>query len=275
MKNSLFVFLLALPLLTFAQQLKWFDPVTSSYPVIDGRGWHKDLASPYDRFPAVAEKNLRPVVWNLSRNSAGQYIGFTTNSRTVVVKFAVKGAQAMAHMPSTGVAGVDLYAFDKNGKWKWAKGSWKFGDTITYRFDNMELSKPIETFRLYLPLYTSVQWMQIGVPEGSVFEAEPISNAKPIVAYGTSIMHGACASRPGLAWTNILGRKLNTPLINLGFSGNGQLEPAVIDLINGIDASLYILDCMPNLTLKISFLRKKLRKGLGIQLPHFNPTILA
>ena len=148
MKKSLFLVVLALPLFTLAQSLKWFDPISSSIPVIDGRGWHKELSSFYDRFPAAAEKNLRPVVWNLSRNSAGQYISFTTNSKTVVVRYAVKGAQAMPHMPSTGVAGVDLYAQTKEGNWKWAKGSWKFGDTIVYRFENMVLSQVNEQCRL-------------------------------------------------------------------------------------------------------------------------------
>lgn len=46
----------------------------------------------------------------------------------------------------------------------------------------------------------------------------------PIVLYGTSIAQGACASRPGMAWGNIVSRSLEIPLINLGFSGNGKLE---------------------------------------------------
>ena len=70
----------------------------------------------------------------------------------------------------------------------------------------------------------------------------------PIVVYGTSIAQGGCASRPGLAWTNILGRKLDRPVINLAFSGNGKLEKELIELLSEIDASLYVLDCLPNLT---------------------------
>jgi len=266
--KKIFSFLfLSLPFFLHAQSFQWFDPVASSVPVIDGRGWHKDLASAYDRFPATAEKTVRQAVWNLSRNTAGEYIGFKTNSRTVVVKYVVKGNQSMPHMPATGVSGVDLYAKDVNGDWRWAKGGYKFGDTITYRFENMVLSQPIETFRLYLPLYTAVQWMRIGVPEGNQFELLPIAEEKPIVAYGTSIMNGACATRPGLAWTNILGRKLNAKMINLGFSGNGQLEQPVIDLINSIDAKMYILDCMPNLTLREQFpaaeIERRIRKSVA------------
>ena len=47
--------------------------------------------------------------------------------------------------------------------------------------------------------------------------------------------------------TAIIGRKLNYPVVNLGFSGNGQLEPAVGALLAEIDAAVYVLDCLPNL----------------------------
>ena len=250
-----------------AQTYQWFDPMMLGQPVVDGRAWHEGLSNPYDRFPAAAEKTVRTAVWNLSRNSAGQYINFKTNANQIVVRYVVKGAQSMPHMPATGVAGVDLYALDNKGQWRWARGGWKFGDTIEYRFEHLVLSQPEETFRLYLPLYTSVQSLKIGVIEGTTFQFLPVSNEKPIVAYGTSILHGACASRPGLAWTNILGRKLNAKIINLGFSGNGQLEQPVIDLINGIDARLYILDCMPNLTLRDQFpadeIERRIRKSVS------------
>ena len=153
---------------------------------------------------------------------------------------------------------------------------------ILNRFKLMRANKNFKkAFRLYLPLYTSVQWMEIGVPKNQLFTPKAVSIEKPIVAYGTSILHGACASRPGLAWTNILGRKLNSNIINLGFSGNGQLEDAVIDLINSLDAKMYILDCMPNLTLRDQFpveeIEKRIRKAVGtIQKNHPGvPIVLA
>jgi hypothetical protein len=42
-------------------------------------------------------------------------------------------------------------------------------------------------------------------------------------------------------------------IINLGFSGNGQLEKPLIDAMAKIDAKLYILDCMPNLVDRSKF----------------------
>src|SRR6266498_5895169 len=67
--------------------------------------------------------------------------------------------------------------------------------------------------------------------------------------YMELLLHrGGCATRPGLAWTNILSRKLDRPVVNLGFSGNGRLEKELISLITEVGAKLYVLDCLPNLT---------------------------
>ena len=65
--------------------------------------------------------------------------------------------------------------------------------------------------------------------------------------YGTSIAQGGCVSRPAMAWGTILQRALDLPLVNLGFSGNGRLEPEVLKYICQSDARLYILDCLPNI----------------------------
>jgi lysophospholipase L1-like esterase len=219
--------------------------------VVQGRGWsagqgeqNTDL---YTRLPRKAEKTVRPAVWSLSQNSAGEYIDFRTSATNIVVRYSVKGSLSLPHMPSTGVSGVDLYARDVNGAWQWARGAFHFGDTIEYRFDNLSLSAKEEEFRLYLPLYNTVSWMNIGVPAEASFTTIPAGKEQPVVLYGTSILQGACATRPGLAWTNILGRKLDRSVINLGFSGNGQLEQPIIDLMNEQDAKLFVLDCMPNL----------------------------
>jgi lysophospholipase L1-like esterase len=241
---------------------QWFNPATLSFPVINGRGWQSELANPYDRLPQKAEKTVRPAVWGLSHNSAGEYIDFKTSATTIIVRYKVTGNHALPHMPATGVSGVDLYARDINGGWRWARGRYSFGDTIEYRFSNLSLSAKEEECRLYLPLYNTVSWINIGVPADAKFSSFPTDKEKPIVLYGTSIMQGACASRPGLAWPNILGRKMDRPVINLGFSGNGQLEPLLIDLMSETDARLFVLDCMPNLVSRGKFSVEEIRERI-------------
>lgn len=253
---------------------KWWNPATNGFPVIEGQAWPTEVKDAYDRFPARAEQTLNPNVWNISHSSAGLYLKFKTNSSNIWVRYVVqnKGNFAMDHMPATGVSGVDLYAIDHSGNWTWAPGRFTFGDTIEYRFTNLEVDHIFAgrdcEFRLFLPLYNSVKWMQIGVSGDRSFEALPLSLEKPIVVYGTSITQGACATRAGLAWTAILERKLDRPLINHGFSGSGQLEKSVIDLMAEIDAKLYILDCLPNLTTGAGFsaddVEKRIRTSVKI-----------
>lgn len=242
---------------------KWLDPAKAGFPVIEGQAWPTETTVAYDRFPVRAQKELNPNVWDISHSSAGLYIKFKTDAPNLVIRYKVKGDFAMSHMPATGVSGLDLYALDPNGKWCLAPGSFSFKDTITYRFSNIQVSAAFPgrsyEYRLFLPLYNSVSWLEIGVPGGNAFNFMPLSKEKPVLVYGTSIAQGGCASRPGLAWTAILQRALDRPLVNLGFSGTGLLEKSVIDLMAEIDAKIYVLDCMPNL---ISFSDQEIEKRL-------------
>jgi lysophospholipase L1-like esterase len=259
--------LLSLPSFTQpSNQYTWRNPAGNAFPVVEGQAWPAEVRSPYDRFPARAEKTLNPNVWNISHSSAGLYIKFKTNATGIAVRYVVKGALEMTHMPATGVSGVDLYAIDPNGQWKWAPSTRSFGDTIEYRFSNLMVSSEFAgreyEYRLYLPLYNAVAWLSIGVPNSSSFNFMHLSPEKPIVVYGTSIAQGACASRPGMAWTALLQQQLDRPLINLGFSGSGQLEESVILLMTELNAKLYVLDCMPNLTAHAGFSKDELEERI-------------
>ena len=249
-KFVLFVYVSVLSLQLTAQT-QWYDPMQESVPPVHGRAWNREIGKSYHRLPERAAGIVRKAVWNLSCQSAGLHLKFYSNANYIQVKYTVKGGIAMPHMPATGVSGVDLYTKDCNGNNFWCAGNYSFGDTILYQFKDLTYRNGHQQgneFTLNLPLYNEIGSLQIGVPEGSVLTFIPPTQEKPIVVYGTSIAQGACASRPGLAWTNILQRKLDIPVINLGFSGNGQLEKTLFDLLAEIDAQLYVIDCMPNMT---------------------------
>jgi len=230
----------------------WWNPAKNNFSVIEGQGWPKEIKDPYDRLPARAEKNVREPVWNLSHNSAGLLIRFRASTPEIIIRYKVANDLALPLMPATGVSGVDLYAISSDGTWLWCSANYSFGDTIQYHFSALD---PNDTYhgkgreyRLYLPLYNTVRWMEIGVPPGNILTPLPARMEKPIVVYGTSIAQGGCASRSGMAWASILGRKSGRPVINLGFRSNGKLEEELIDLLAEIDAKIYILDCLPNMT---------------------------
>lgn len=248
LKESLIcsLFCLASISVTTAQSKKYFNPIKEH--AIKGRLKILDKVQHYGRLPEFVQADVREPVWNLGMNTAGQYVEFTTDADSIQIRYQVKGPLNMPHMPSIGVSGVDLYSFDKSNKnWEWAFGQYQFKDTITYNFNNIG-SNTKRTYRLYLPLYNSVERMEIGI--GATKNLQFVKqSSKPIVVYGTSIAQGACASRPGLAWTNILGRSFDNEVINLAFSGNGRLEKPLLDLINEEEATAFILDCIPNLAI--------------------------
>ena len=232
-------------------EIQWWNPINSAFPVISGQNWPNEVKSIYHRLPKRAEKKVRRAVWKLSNQSAGLSIRFWTNANHVHVRYQVKGSISMPHMPSTGVSGLDLYSKSYDGEWLRCWGTYSISKKSNYDFviskDSYENKKYGREYQLFLPLYNEVDSLEIGVDKNSFFEVLPIRKEKPIVAYGTSICQGACASRPGMAWTHLLERRLERPVINLGFSGNGKLEPELIDLMTEIAAKVYILDCLPNL----------------------------
>ncbi len=224
-------------------ELRWHD--ARDWPV-EGRGW-SDTERTFDRLPARARGVVPAAVWDLSRYSAGMYVEFESDARELSVRYELlKGELAMAHMPATGVSGLDLYARDGE-RWRWvavfAPGERRCEGVLVSGLD-----AGTRAYRLYLPLYNGVESLEIGVAEGD--RISPIARAveRPVVFYGTSIVHGACASRPGMAWPAILGRKLNAPVLNLGFSGSGKMEPEVGDLLAELDAAAFVIDCAPNMT---------------------------
>lgn len=227
-------------------QCLWHNPDTCHYPVMQNQGFIGKMSSMYQRLPQEAKAQVRPEVWQLSTNSAGLALCFETDAQEIRVRYQVSGGYSMPHMPATGVSGVDLYQTEGKA-WNICYGNYQFGDTIQYTYLIKEASARTHSYCLYLPLYAGVKWMEIGVPEKAQLQFRPSSEERPIVVYGTSIAQGACASRPGMAWTNLLHRTAGCPVVNFGFSGNGKLEKNVLSYIRELDARLFVLDCMANL----------------------------
>ena len=106
--------------------------------------------------------------------------------------------------------------------------------------------RKLRHFRIHLPLYNTLTNLELGIDSDAIFHFK-YDDKPPLVFYGTSITQGGCASRPGLAYTNIISRKLNRPCLNLGFSGNGHLEASIGRIFSNIQEAIFIIDCMWNI----------------------------
>jgi hypothetical protein len=225
----------------------WFEAVDLG---LEGQGWAA-LAHPYDRLPAEAEGKVGAGVWKLSRHSAGLSVGFVTDSPTIAVRWSLRLEElAMNHMAATGVSGVDLYV-KRGDTWRWVATGRPEKVTGNEKVLVGKAPRGSHEYRMYLPLYNAVDTLEIGVRQGSALAkapAYPPDRSKPMLFWGTSILQGGCASRPGMAYPAIIGRWMNRPAINLGFSGQGKMDPEVTALVARVEASVYVIDCSPNMT---------------------------
>lgn len=214
---------------------------------LEGVGWPGESQA-YTRLPDRAEGVVRPEVWELSRHSAGVCVRFVSDAATIAARWTLRNSRlAMAHMPATGVSGLDLYARDASAHWRWSAIG------IPSALENevtllSDVPRQTREYAAYLPLYNGTAQLALGVPQGATLEpAPPRRNPKTIGFYGTSVVHGGCAARPGMAYPAIVGRALDCATINLGFSGNGRGEAEMATLLAELDVDIWVLDPLPNM----------------------------
>jgi lysophospholipase L1-like esterase len=226
-----------------AGQWAWHD---AQQLVIEGKGWN-DTQCTYQRLPDRAEGQVPAMVWTLARRPAGIAIRFSTDSARIAA--AWDGGGAMNHMAATGNSGLDLYARRQEG-WRFCGVGRPQPHPTTVELAR-DLPAGLTEYLLYLPLYSPLDELRIGIAPDAVITRpppRPVSQRKPIVFYGTSITQGGCAARAGMCHPAMLGRWLDREVINLGFSGSGKMEPALAHLLAELDPAVYVLECLPNMT---------------------------
>lgn len=254
----------------------WFDPQDAPMQVIEGQAFPAECKGSYMRFSNERMSQLPGGVAGNGVHSAGLTLRFHTDASEVRVKYTTTSTNySMHHMPATGMSGVDLYATDSRGHSMVCHARMNFGEEILYRFTDLTYHEAGGyDYELFFPLYNGVKTLSIGVPEGATFRFMSASNEKPILVYGTSIAHGACASRPAMAWVNILKRELQLPFVNWGFSGSGRMEPVMFEQMAEVDARLYIIDCMPNMNDTPQEIFPRLTEGIRLLRAHTDAPIL-
>ena len=254
--------------------LRWLDAAELH---LEGKGWHEP-ARPFTRLPARAEGEVSDLVWRLSHNTAGLAVRFHTDAPEIHARWS--GGGAMNHMAASGVSGLDLYRRNANGEWTFA-GVGRPDPETTEQLLASNASGEEREYLLFLPLYQNVTLLEIGIAPDASF-SQPAPEGKPIVFYGTSIVQGGCASRTGMAHAAILRRWLDREVINLGFSGAARMEPVMAELLGELDAAVYVLDCLPNMTDELveenleRFVRRlrELRPGVPVILvEHLKPEL--
>lgn len=199
--------------------------------------FHRVDTSKYNDMPANVKK--------LYTNSAGMFVTFRSNTPELSAKWCVTDKKVSHNLTAIANKGLDVYIKNAEGKWQYAgsKGTAKSCDEAVLVND---LDPTEKEFLIYLPLYDETKSLEIGVKKGATFVELPNPFRKNIIIYGSSIVHGASASRPGMAYPAILSRRTGLNFINFGVSGNARMEKEVVHMLAETNPDVFILDCVPN-----------------------------
>lgn len=226
------------------QKYTWHD--ASQFEIL-GRVYPDSLPI-YSRIPAFRKNVTRYEVYELGQHSAGISIRFRSDSPDILLKWNTVFNNHMTHMADIGTRGLDLYVLADDGKWRYLGPGRPMGNP-TYYTAAANMEPKMREYMIHLSLYDQVDRLEIGIDEGYTIEQPQVASprrGKPVVIYGTSLAHGATASRPGMAASNILQRELDCEFINLGFSANGKLDYEIAEMMAEVDAAAYIMDNIPN-----------------------------
>lgn len=239
-------------------QWDWIDG--ANIPM-EGRAF-EDSLTPYSRLPASAKGKVVHGIWAMSQCSAGLQFRFTTDSSKLKFRWSLTDkALASWNLPTCGKSGIDVYTWrTRRPDGTETKGEWWFrkAGRVSQQSDNeFEIScRPGTPVLVNLPLYNGIAKFSLGVEKGKTVSPLAVPHrsgvTKPVVFYGGSIVQGASASRPGMSWSNLVGRMLDVPIVNMGFNGQGKMEDVFVDYLASIDASCYVFQNFGNMGIKLA-----------------------
>lgn len=213
----------------------------------------------YNRISLKYQETLNkanPYLTELGKCTAGGLVSFRSDTKRIVIRAKTATVHNMSNMTPIGQCGFDCYAGRAQAEMLFV-GATQFDITKQeYQCELVKLATmealngkgELFEFQINFPLYSHVVSLEIGLDKGAtILPPEDFTRKGKLVFYGTSITQGGCASRPGMAYTNIICRKLNLEQWNLGFSGNGLGEYEVADMMAELsDPLAYVIDYEAN-----------------------------
>lgn len=207
---------------------------------------HKDTPNPYHRVDTVKYKGFTTGENRQVRCPTGLAVLFKTNSTTISVKTEYGWQYNAVNTMGIAYRGYDLYIKDGDD-WLWAAS----GATKPEKgSDNLVLIKNMDNSEkecmLYLPIYSEVYSVKIGVEDGSEIKSLESPFRHRIGIFGSSYTHGISTSRPAMSYPMQLMRWTGLQFLSLGCSGNCKMQPYFADVLCDAEVDALIFDSFSN-----------------------------
>ena len=209
-----------------------------------------DTPEPFHRLDTEKFQGFNDKEKKLMTYASGIAIAFKSDSPSISF---IPTYGEIKLSPATAVVssrGFDLYIKDTEGKYGPA-GNWVFAESHGGRADNPAtikdcLDTSMKEFLLYLPTYSEVKALKIGVEKG--YKIAKIENPfrHRIAIFGSSYTHGACTSRSGMTYPAQLSRMTGLQFLSLGCSGNCKLQKHFAEALAAADVDAIVFDAFSN-----------------------------
>lgn len=212
----------------------------------------KSESNPYSRFDPTKYPLPNKHIVQMSTYSTGMYVMFSTDSKALHAKWQWVKRGLGNNMTPILQRGLDLY-IEKDGKWIFAGVGRPSGDQTKCNSKwtlVKNMPEGVKKCMLYLPAWCEVTELQLGVDEGATITGIESPYRYKVLTHGSSITHGASASRPGMTYAARMSRYLGFDFVNFGFSGECKLQPEFAKIIAETEADAYMFDAFSNPTAK-------------------------
>lgn len=251
----------------------------------------------YRRLPSSVAEQCNDSLKLYQAVTAGGRVRFVTTSAYISVRVTLTGTARNDLMTDITASGVDVYVGGmyrstvKNNPIFDAKTGEILPGIMESAGGGVREVKPCEeptfealvtlgdtkgqTVTLNMPVFNGVKEMYVGVQkDAEISHAPDYKLEKPVLFYGSSITHGASASRPGLIYENLLSRELDFNYINLGFGGGAKGEDAIAEYVASLDVSAFVFDYDHNAPTPEHLLETHERMFLKFRLKHPGTPVL-
>ena len=227
-----------------AQELKWVNAVDLGI-----HGYTKKTdKSPYYRFDHTPYEWNNKTIVSHAKKCTGLYVAFKTNSTQISATWENTPSRMGDNMTGIVQKGLDLY-IKENGEWRFA-GVGRVSTTPEKSKRTKSIVKNMvegdKEFLLYLPIWCEMLSLEIGVDSNATIEGLPSPFRHKVIVHGSSITHGASASRPGLTYSALLSRNLGIDFVNFGFSGECKMQPQFLEFLKTCECDAFLFDAFSN-----------------------------
>ena len=208
--------------------------------------------------PHITDKDVRNVTANFhSYHTSGGEVRFSTDSDTIAIRAELYNISDSPHMTRNAAAGFALYQDAGSDNERLLRAMSPSNVEMRHHPDKtvklvnstvkLRRGQGMRHFSLYLPLYSGVKKLEIGLVKGSEVAPPPPRKIElPICFYGSSITQGCSAGHPGNMYPTLLCRAVGAPQINLGFSAGARGETCVAEAIAGLKLAALVIDYVHN-----------------------------